>query len=176
MDFSDVYERYRKNRLILFGRDSACLAALDSRLSSCTRRATVLWALGGAARPARALAAYFPCDDRFDAAIALSRLWAEGEVKMPVARHAILCVHSAAKETSDPVARALCHAVGQACSCVHTPRHALGLAVYELTAIVRLYPEGWEDAVAGAIDGYLDMLTRAEGEALLPRRWAAFLK
>ena len=176
MDFSDVYERYRKNRLILFGRDSACLAALDSRLSSCTRRAAVLWALGGAVRPARALAAYFPGDDRFDAAIALSRLWAEGEVKMPAARHAILCVHSAAKETSDPVARALCHAVGQACSCVHTQRHALGLAVYELTAFVRQYPEGWEDAVAGAIDGYLDMLTRAEGEALLPRRWAAFLK
>lgn len=176
MDFSGVYERYRKNRLILFGRDSACLAALGSRLSSCSRRAAVLWALGGAVRPACALAAYFPGDDRFDAAIALSRLWAEGEVKMPAARHAILCVHSAAKETFDPVARALCHAVGQACSCVHTQRHALGLAVYELTAIVRLHPEGWEDAVAGAIDGYLDMLTRAEGEALLPRRWAAFLK
>lgn len=59
---------------------------------------------------------------------------------------------------------------------VHAQRHALGLAVYELTAIVRLHPEGWEDAVAGAIDGYMDMLTRAEGEALLPRRWADFLK
>ena len=176
MDFSGVYERYRKNRLILFGRDSACLAALGSRLSSCSRRAAVLWALGGAVRPVRALAAYFPGDDRFDAAIALSRLWAEGEVKMPAARHAILCVHSAAKETFDPVARALCHAVGQACSCVHAQRHALGLAVYELTAIVRLHPEGWEDAVAVAIDGYMDMLTRAEGEAQLPRRWADFLK
>lgn len=176
MDFSGVYERYRKNRLILFGRDSACLAALGSRLSSCSRRAAVLWALGGAVRPARALAAYFPGDDRFDEAVALSRLWAEGEVKMPAARHAILCVHSAAKETFDPVARALCHAVGQVCSCVHTQRHALGLAVYELTVIVRQYPEGWEDAVAGAIDGYLDMLTRAEGEALMPRRWADFLK
>ena len=176
MDFSDVYERCRKNRLILFGRDSACLAALGSRLSSCSRRAAVLWALGGAVRPARALAAYFPGDDRFDEAVALSRLWAEGEVKMPAVRRTILCVHSAAKETSDPVERALCHAVGQACSCVHAQRHALGLAVYEPTAIVRLHPEGWEDAVAVAIDGYMDMLTRAEGEAQLPRRWADFLK
>ena len=35
--------------------------------------------------------------------------------------------------------RLLCHAVGQGCGTVHVETHAIGLVVYELTAIVRMY-------------------------------------
>lgn len=61
---------------------------------------------------------------------------------MPAARRAILAAHAAAKETADPVSIALCHAIGQACGTVHVETHAIGLAMYELTALVRLGLEG----------------------------------
>ena len=49
---------------------------------------------------------------------------------------------AAAKETADPVSIALCHAVGQPCGTVYVETHAIGLAMYELTALVRLGLEG----------------------------------
>ena len=44
---------------------------------------------------------------------------------MPVAKKAILECHAMAKELTDIADIALCHAIGQACSVVHTPK--LGL-------------------------------------------------
>ena len=70
----------------------------------------------------------------------MARLWAMGKVKMPSARPAILAVHAMAKQLQDPGDAALCHGVGQGCSTVHTPRHAMGLPIYELTALVRHTP------------------------------------
>lgn len=65
-----------------------------------------------------------------------------GAGRVPAARRAILAAHAAAKETADPVSIALCHAIGQACGTVHVETHAIGLAMYELTALVRLGLEG----------------------------------
>ena len=59
---------------------------------------------------------------------------------MPSARPAILAVHAMAKQLQDPGDAALCHGVGQGCSTVHTPRHAMGLPIYELTALVHHTP------------------------------------
>ena len=64
---------------------------------------------------------------------------------MSEARKAILSCHIMAKELVSEEDKALCHAVGQACSCVHTVKHALGYPIYELTALVRRY--GIEDCV-----------------------------
>lgn len=44
-----------------------------------------------------------------------------------------------AKDITDVSDQALCHAVGQGCGTVHVETHAIGLVVYELTAIVRMY-------------------------------------
>ena len=55
---------------------------------------------------------------------------------MPIAKRAILDCHAMAKELTNPADIARCHAVGQACSVVHTAGHALGYPMYELTAIV----------------------------------------
>jgi hypothetical protein len=69
----------------------------------------------------------------------MSRMWAQGAIKMPLARRAILQAHAAAGETGehDPFAEAAAKAVGHACACVHTETHALGLVFYWLTAAVR---------------------------------------
>ena len=50
---------------------------------------------------------------------------------------AILACHAVAKENVSPEDATLCHAVGQACAVVHARGHAMGFAVYELTAIAR---------------------------------------
>ena len=175
MDLDDVYKRLRKGNALLFGSDSPCLCGLVSALKASSRRTVVLWALEGAQCPARALREYFGEDDRFADAVEMGRMWAEGRVKMPAARRAILGVHAAARETSDPAAVALCRAVGQACSAVHSPRHAPGLAIYELTALVRMRPRGWERDVEDKLGQYSELLDRAVEEASSPRAWASFL-
>lgn len=97
-----------------------------------------------------------------------------GDVLMPVAKRAILDVHAMARDMDDPADAALCHAVGQGCSCVHTPKHALGLPVYELTAA---FLKGGRDlsSIERIVDTYLDALDQAVSEAQKPRRWAGFL-
>ena len=55
---------------------------------------------------------------------------------MPEAKKAILDAHAVAKEINDREYIAITHAIGHACATVHVETHALGLAFYELTAIV----------------------------------------
>ncbi len=56
---------------------------------------------------------------------------------------------------------ALCHAVGQACSTVHVETHAIGLPMYELTALVHLYsPENPSPARHEAGDSLPLLLSR----------------
>lgn len=71
---------------------------------------------------------------------------------------------------------ALCHAVAQACSVVHTPRHALGYPVYELTALViRSGYEGFEDDVVSRVSEYADRLAYWASRADELRQWAGFM-
>lgn len=96
---------------------------------------------------------------------------------MPLARGAILRCHSLAKELTDPADQALCHAIGQAASVVHTPGHAMGYPIYALTALVR--GEGWpkcQSAVVQQADRFLTRLLYWEqAEPEYPGPWASFL-
>ena len=83
-----------------------------------------------------------------------------------------------AKELTAPSDIARCHAVGQACSVVHTEGHALGYPMYELTAIVReqgikncrLYVESRN---AYYVERLLHWIVQESG---FPGTWAAFLR
>ena len=83
-----------------------------------------------------------------------------------------------AKELNSQADSARCHAVGQACSVVHTVGHALGYPVYELTAIVLEY--GLEDcrgAVEQRVAHYTERLRYwKEQEPNYPGAWADFLR
>ena len=97
---------------------------------------------------------------------------------MPVAKRAILNCHAMAKELTEPADIARCHAVGQACSVVHTSRHALGYPVYELTAIV--LDLGLKDC-RGPVEHrvmYYEQRLRywMEYEKTCQQKWAGFLK
>lgn len=176
IDLSDVKVRLRRGNALLFRADSPCLAHLLVRLGGMNRRAAVLWALGCVRAPVLSLREFFPGDARFEEALLFAGAWAQGKVKMPAARRAILAAHAAAKETGSVCAAALCHAVGQGCSAVHSVRHAPGLAYYELTSLVlRFGLEGCEEAVNAKIVAYERFAELAARDADIGP-WANFLR
>lgn len=58
---------------------------------------------------------------------------------MPIAQRKILDCHGFAKEIDNKEDIATVHAVGQACSVVHTAGHAMGYPIYDLTSFVHRY-------------------------------------
>ena len=133
----EVREKLKRKNQILFSRDSELLHGLGELLRQQPRRVVVLWALEWTEETVRYLEEKYPDDNRPRNALEATKLWAAGEVKMPVAKKEILNCHAMAKELSSQEDSALCHAVSQACSVVHTSGHALGYPIYELTALVR---------------------------------------
>ena len=177
MDMTDVRARFLRGNRLLFTRESPCLQELLANMRQESRRTLVCWALTSAEQPVELLASCYTADNRPRDALRLSRLWAEGAVKMPLARQAILRVHAMAREVPDRAGEALCHAVGQACSAVHAEDHAIGLALYELTAIVREQgPDSCEAAVEARIAQYMLYLAQSRTATEAPGRpWAGFL-
>ena len=136
MWLAEVSAKAKRHNQILFSKDSLLLDNLRHLIDQANRRALTLWALELAGETVLQLTERYPEDLRPGEAIAASRAWAAGEIKMPIAKRAILNCHAMAKELTGPADISRCHAVGQACSVVHTAGHALGYPMYELTAIV----------------------------------------
>ena len=178
MWFAEVKAKAKRKNQILFSKDSLLLTDLCQLIAQANRRALILWALELAEETARELAGKCPEDPRPREAIAASRAWASGEIKMPIAKQAILNCHAMAKELADPADIARCHAVGQACSVVHTAGHALGYPVYALTAIVLEHGlDDCRDAVEHRVRYYEQRLHYwAEHEKSCCQDWASFLK
>lgn len=178
LDFQDVRAREDMGRQILFSRESPSLQELLTKMRKQKRRTLVLWALEGAWVPAEILARRYPGEDRPQKALSLSREWSRGRVKMPAAKQAILQVHAMAHEIDVPADIARCHAVGQACSAVHAETHAIGLALYELTALVREYGPGrWEKRVEDRIAAYIVLLDDCARQIeTCTDEWAPFLR
>lgn len=135
-DLQEIRQKQKRRNQILFSKESDCLRVLFDALASAPRRTVTCWAFACAEPIKDELAARYPLDPRPAEAFVLSKAWAQGEIKMPIAKRAILAVHAMAKDMPNDADAALCHALGQACSVVHTPRHAPGLPLYKLTAIV----------------------------------------
>lgn len=140
MEWQDeLKQKMKRKNQILFSKDSVFLQDLRTLLQEENRQVITLWALDFAKEALLKLEEKYPEDARPRIAFELARDWASGKVKMPVAKRAILECHAFAKEISNPEAIALCHALGQACSVVHTTGHAMGLPMYELTSLVHKY-------------------------------------
>lgn len=175
MDLQDVSLKWKRRNQILFSRESPCLQELLAQICLQTHRTLVIWAFACVEKPLRRLQERYPQETRPERAVALCREWAQGKCKMPQAKQALLAVHAMAKELSDPVDIALCHAIGQACATVHVETHAIGLALYELTAIVRSCGiAGCEPAVAARIAEYLACLQECRDSSGWAE-WAPFL-
>ena len=178
MWLAEVCAKAKRYNQILFSKDSLLLDDLRCLIGQANRRALILWALELAEETARELAEKYPEDRPPREAIGASRAWAAGEIKMPIAKQAILNCHAMAKELESPADIARCHAVGQACSVVHTVGHALGYPMYELTAIVlELGLDDCRDAAEHRVRYYEQRLHYwAEYEKSCSQNWASFLR
>ncbi|MDR2564726.1 MAG: hypothetical protein LBC97_01450 [Bifidobacteriaceae bacterium] len=94
-----------------------------------------------------------PGDSRPAHAIAASRAWIAGQLKLPEVKKIILgeC-HAAARELdSDTAAQAAARAIGQAAGSIHAPTHSLGMAFYGAAAVA--YDQVGLDQAADVYDG-----------------------
>ncbi|AEV29566.1 hypothetical protein SpiGrapes_1770 [Sphaerochaeta pleomorpha str. Grapes] len=169
--------KYKKGNQLLFSRDSECLQDLMHLIGEQKHRTLVLWAFDCAQAPLTLFEIGHPLETRPRTALQTCQAWARGDVKMPVARKAILACHAVAKEHTDTVTGLLAHAIGQACSTVHVETHALGLVFYELSAIVYTQGlDGCQMAVEEKIKSYYDRLLYWQGEIEhFEGSWAPFL-
>lgn len=176
MKLPDYEIRSKKGRSILFSKDSPELMSLHENLMRQDHLTVVIWAFDCLQEALQALNHAYPQDPRANLCVEKAMRWARGEIKMPQARPYILDLHAMAKEVQGAKEAALCHAIAQACSSVHTPRHAIGLAMYELTALVR----GHEGAVAQRLIGeriqYYEKAMERAALAEKPGPWAIFLQ
>ena len=174
---ADVQERIRRKNQVLFQKQDMLLSELSLELRRANHRAVVLWALEWAEKSVEILRAKYPQENRPQAALEGAWLWASGEIKMREAQKKILQCHALAKEIHSREDIALCHAVGQACSTVHTPGHAMGYPMYDLTSLVCHYGiECCKEPVEARVLEYLNRLKQAEEqEPKESRQWATFL-
>lgn len=178
MWLAEVKAKAGRRNQILFTGDSLLLVELRELIAGTNRRALILWALELAEETVCELESRYPGDCRPREVVEAVRAWAAGKIKIPLAKRAILDCHAMSKELADPADIARCHAVGQACSVVHTEGHAMGYPIYELTAIVlELGLENCREAVEAQVRDYEQLLRLwTEREQTDCRDWADFLR
>lgn len=137
--FDEIKLNIKKKRMILLSKSSECLLPLQEEIASCDKKTVVVWALSFAKEAVDLLSLRYPREEAPREALILTKLWAQGKVKMPEAKRAILACHGLAKRLTSSEDIAICHAVGQALGTVHAKGHAIGFPIYELTSIVRKY-------------------------------------
>ena len=171
-----IEDKIKRGNQILFDKNSSIFDELNLKLSEKSHKILIFWALDLAMESALNFIKKYPDKGAPLLAVKAAKSWALGEIKMGEARRFILNCHALAKEVSAKEDKALLHAVGQACSVVHTPKHALGYPIYDLTSIV--YKEGIiQKKLIERVDYYLKKLAKAQREAsLYEGNWAAFIK
>lgn len=178
MNWKEILEkRIKAKRQILFSKEDEGIMSLMLLIDEMPRRAVVLWALDLAEEEVKVLEAHDPSEERPKTAVAVTRMWAAGEVKMPVAKRAILDCHTAAKETSSAADIARFHAIGQACGTVHANGHAIGFPIYDLTALIRENGlENCEERIQERLSYYTERLFYwKENYRNASNSWADFL-
>jgi len=175
--FSDVEIKYKKRNKILFSRDSECLQELIGLIQLQKHRTLVMWALDCAKLTLEQFEIKYPDERRPRICLKLCESWARGKIKMPIAKRAILDSHAVVKEIDDNEYGALCHAIGHAGATVHVETHAIGLPIYELTALVLKYGiDNFQKPVSEKIAYYSDrLLYWRENTDKQRLDWAAFL-
>ena len=165
-------------RKILFSRESDCLQPLLSLIEKQKHRTLVLWALEYAEELAHKFERKYPDEHRPREAVESCRAWAQGSVKMPIAKKAIHAAHNAATEIADDIVYcSIARAIGQAVATVHVETHAIGGPVYALTALIyESDKENAQVAVAKECDRLYERLLYWEMNVdTVKTPWAEFL-
>ncbi|MDD2592443.1 MAG: hypothetical protein PHP11_04170 [Erysipelotrichaceae bacterium] len=123
-----------KKRKLVFDHNSLELADLKELISKQSHRVLIAWAFDCAFIFVNMVKNRYPDESRLVVAYDKAQRWAAGQIKMPEAKKAILNAHQIANEIDDEIYIALIRAVAQGLSTIHTPKHALGIVFYGLTA------------------------------------------
>lgn len=164
-----------KTRKMLFRPSDDGVEELYLLAAECPKLAMVVWAYEYSEKYVELFEEYVD-DDRVRRSREASYLWAKGVIKMPEARRYILAAHTAAKESGDEVAEAAARAVAHAASTVHSERHALGLALYGLTALAKKYGTDSKEVSeekSRLLNGLRSVISE---KSYLSERWARFLE
>ena len=165
-------------RKILFDRNSECLQPLLALIEKQKHRTLVLWALEYADELTNRFEEKYPDEHRPREAVKISKAWAQGKVKMPVAKKAIHAEHNAATQISDDIVYcSIVRAIGHAVATVHVETHAIGGPIYALTALVyENEDENAQASVAKECDRLYERLLYWESAVdTVQTSWADFL-
>ncbi|MEA4874953.1 putative immunity protein [Anaerorhabdus sp.] len=172
----NIEEKLKKKNTILFSRESECLQELIFLIQQQNHRTLVLWAFECIKVPLKTLERKYSEEFRAQNAFEICQRWARGEEKMPAAKRAILECHAVCKEINDKSDIALYHAIGQGLSTIHVETHAIGLPIYELSAIVFSHKEDYEIKVKEKIEFYKRKIDECKEKVdRSDLKWAGFL-
>lgn len=172
MDFTAERQRMKRKREILFNKTSISLLPLIEKIDSSERCVVTCFALNECKRISEYLVRLYDYSLLPEADIAVNE-WAEGKRKMHDARPYILALHRISNIIEEKHDASLFHALAQGYSTVHTPRHAIGIAIYELSAMMK---KGASDSeLEKRMDSYFISLCEAENKAG-EHTWAKFIR
>lgn len=175
MNYIDIIEqRQQKKRKILVEQTDVLLEPLKTALEQASHKVQVLFAFKCIESLQKVLDEVQTDHGLLKRALENGRRWAHGEVKMTLVKPDILAIHQLAKETSDPVLIAYLHAYGQGLSVIHTPKHVLGLPIYELTGFILQQPNNLS-LLEEKVRTYLHLLNEAKAQPLTGT-WAKFIQ
>ena len=127
----EVESRFKRGNQLLFNRDSECLAPLISLIEEQKYRTLVAWAFDYLVPVVSLFEEKYKEERHLSTCMEVYKAWARGEVKIAVARRAILDTYKVAGGLSDKPYGLLAHSVGQGCSAVHCETHGLGFFFVE---------------------------------------------
>lgn len=169
-------------RKMIVTRESSVLEPLRTLIEKQKHRTLVMWALDCAKGILPIFETKYPNDKRPREALRAARLWAHGDIKMPIAKKAAHASHNAASEVIEdsPAAGAAARAIGHVVGTVHVETHAIGVACYGITAFVYDLSEDDQDEVINKIVKCMyDRLTYWEKQIekmdKMNPKWAPFL-
>lgn len=169
-------------RKMIVTRESQVLQPLRLLIEEQKHRTLVMWVLDCAKGILPIFESKYPMDKRPREAIRAARLWARGDIKMPIAKRAAHASHNAASEVinDSPAAGAAARAMGHVVGTVHVETHAIGVACYGITAFVYdLIDEDQEEVIEKIVACMYDRLKYWEKQIVIVdkmnQKWASFL-
>lgn len=181
MAIEEVEQRLKRHNKILFARDSPVLANLAAALEMTDKKVVVLWALDQASAIVMELVGKYPEIGLLGDSLNLASLWFQGQVKMAPVKKAILGLHKLASEFENDGStkadslkiRALAHGLAT----IHSKKHAIGLPMYYLSALVCLDKDNYQAPVIAMIRQYQTALEYYEEHISgFNVHWAKFMQ
>lgn len=155
----EVSLKLKKKNQVLFSKSSEYMQDLIKLFEIQNHRVMALWAFDFASESIAKFEEKYPEEKRPREALEKAKDWASGKIKMHLAQRKILDCHAVTKEMENKEDIAICHSIGQVCAVVHTARHAIGYALYDLTALIYKYGiENCKDVVEQRKKEYIEKI------------------